>query len=1813
MKKFLLILLIMATITVSAQVKIGNNVTTIDPSSLFELESTTQGLLIPRMTTAQITAIASPATGMQVFNSTTNCLQINEGTPGTPTWNCVGKTAAAATAWQTTGNTGTTAGTNFIGTTDGADLVIKTNNTEKVRVLTTGEVGIGKTPASGSYIDNAQNFVSAGPGARGANYAANMPGTTAGSFLKMARVGYQIWDLLSPVSSPDLSISEYGTSAIYFKSGGNVGIGTTTPTNKLDVYTNGLNQVQFTAENNGNRVTQKNAGTAQYNQYIFKSSEGTNAVPTALGSGYDIGYTLYQGYGNTAFKNTAGIRVRNPSAITDTSSPGDLIFETTPTGSTTLVSRITIKDSGNVGIGTTAPTNTLDVNGTARIRTTAAGASTDSVLTVDGTGVVNAVSQTALSAAAEPWYNTATSTAATANTQNIYQTGNVGVGIPSSTYRLDIGGTASPANRKMAINGTQMLYLPDPTTFDRSFFIGSGGSSLSAVGGGGGFNFGVGLTALNAVTTGVGNTALGLQALYNTTTGGNNLAIGLNVLFTNTTGSNNLSIGYWSNFANTTGNNNLGIGTYTLYNSKTGNNGVAIGSNSQQYANDTTTAWDNTNTSVGYQSLQGSSTPANNTGLGNTAIGRDAMFNNTTGSNNIGMGYQTMYNNTTGSSNYGFGYAALYTNTTGIRNTAIGQAALYKNLSGGQNIAIGHNTLFTNSVGSNNIGIGNGSLQNTTSNDNTAVGHSALFTNTTGASNTSEGGSALYFSKTGSNGVAIGYSSQFYANDTATAWDNTNTSVGTNSLRGSNVAANNTGLYNTALGRDAMVLNTSGSNNIAIGYQSLYNNSTGTNNVASGLFSLTNNTTGTTNVSSGSNSMYTNTTGSNNVASGFFALNVNSTGNTNTAIGTQALRKNDTGSSNVALGYQALISSVSGSNGVAIGTYSQYYANDTASAYDNTNTSVGTNSLKGSTTAANNTGISNTAIGRESMFNNTSGSNNIGLGYNALYNNTTGSFNAALGLSAMFKNTTGDYNTTSGNFSLYNNTTGTRNTASGYGALTSTKAGGYGVAIGFYSQYYINDTATTWDNTNTSVGAYSLQGSAIAANNTGISNTALGRSAMAANTSGSSNVAVGYQSMVNNTTASNSTAVGIQSGADQTTGVGNTYLGYNTGRGIYTGNYNTILGGNVTGLAAGLSSNIILADGAGNQRINVDATGNTGIGTGLTPTNTLDVNGTARIRTLAAGASTDTVLTADATGVVRTLSIATVASGIEPWYNVATNSGANANTQNIYQMGNVGVGTTTPSAKLQVVGDSSGNAINITPASGQYGMSLTTVTTAGQSFGGLITAGTNSSDTSFHVRNAGGTTSYLYVRGDGNVGIGNIAPTEKLQVSGNIKFLSQGYNVMTDTGNSAFGEIYSASDTFIGNYVKANGATSSLVKTDAGLGSMITMQVTDGIRFHTNLSGAVGTTVGRTTGEVMRIAHNGNVGIGTTTPIVKLQVNGEIQAAAQAPGQGLKVLGRASDDFTWAPLVFNNAGTIYNGGIAFTPTYASMNVGSGLAEIMRWLPNGNVGVGTTAPAGKLEIKNALGSFVVDNSGVSQARFINGNYGSMIRNDSNYTYFMLTNSGDQYGGWNSLRPITINNTNGHVYLAQTGNVGIGTNAPTRKLDVVGDAIINSVLGGRENAFGNFHLDANGGGMYLNWFSGNGVNVGNGAAGYGYINADTFYSTSDRRLKTNITKIENGLNTISLLNPVSYDKKGSIKATDYNTHETGFIAQEVQKILPYLVSETKTEDKTLGVNYIAIIPILTKAMQEQQAQIEAQKAQLEAQQKQIDELKALILKK
>ena len=186
-------------------------------------------------------------------------------------------------------------------------------------------------------------------------------------------------------------------------------------------------------------------------------------------------------------------------------------------------------------------------------------------------------------------------------------------------------------------------------------------------------------------------------------------------------------------------------------------------------------------------------------------------------------------------------------------------------------------------------------------------------------------------------------------------------------------------------------------------------------------------------------------------------------------------------------------------------------------------------------------------------------------------------------------------NTSVGALALNANTTGGSNTAIGYYALNANTIGGANTAIG-YSSLWVNTTGGN----NTAVGY-----NALSSNTTGGSNTALGQGSLSSNSTGANNVAVGLQSLLSNTTASNNSALGNQSLFYNTTGYSNVAVGYQSLLGNTTGRNNTAIGvgsgqyittgilNTIVGSYGGtttMSNNVILSDGSGNIRFQFDGT-----------------------------------------------------------------------------------------------------------------------------------------------------------------------------------------------------------------------------------------------------------------------------------------------------------------------------------------------------------------------------------------------------------------------------------------------------------------------------------------------------------------------------------------------------------------------------------------------------------------------------------------------
>lgn len=275
---------------------------------------------------------------------------------------------------------------------------------------------------------------------------------------------------------------------------------------------------------------------------------------------------------------------------------------------------------------------------------------------------------------------------------------------------------------------------------------------------------------------------------------------------------------------------------------------------------------------------------------------------------------------------------------------------------------------------------------------------------------------------------------------------------------------------------------------------------------------------------------------------------------------------------------------------------------------------------------------------------------------------------------------------------------------------------------------------------------------------------------------------------------------------------------------------------------------------------------------------------------------------------------------------------------------------------------------------------------------------------------------------------------------------------------------------------------------------------------------------------------------------------------------------------------------------------------------------GNVGIGTTSPQTKLHVYgNGLFQIPPPIGSVQS-------YGLAIRptvgnSPTGYAPLLLQNTNDnnvfkiqQEWGANdrSIFFVTDNYDNGATEGPRmaidrlTGNVGINTLTPRTRLDVNGALSVvsgpapnsinmtyiafNSLRPGiGESEFVNYRGTGTGG---FRFYSIPNIGTPGYPANYiAFIESATgqYFQVSDARAKSNISPVENALSSVLTLNPVTYDMQ--------NKRSIGFIAQELYKVVPEAVDKPKDEANELyTVSYTTIVPLLTKAIQEQQEQIE-----------------------
>ncbi|MCF2491469.1 tail fiber domain-containing protein [Dyadobacter sp. CY347] len=321
-------------------------------------------------------------------------------------------------------------------------------------------------------------------------------------------------------------------------------------------------------------------------------------------------------------------------------------------------------------------------------------------------------------------------------------------------------------------------------------------------------------------------------------------------------------------------------------------------------------------------------------------------------------------------------------------------------------------------------------------------------------------------------------------------------------------------------------------------------------------------------------------------------------------------------------------------------------------------------------------------------------------------------------------------------------------------------------------------------------------------------------------------------------------------------------------------------------------------------------------------------------------------------------------------------------------------------------------------------------------------------------------------------------------------------------------------------------------------------------------------------GDIAKTIYHG--GFGTQKVIVRSQDPENTSASVEV----IADYGSGQGEQKWASLFAENFPTDQVVGIqaiSNTPLVFRTNPNpsneSKPIERMRILPSGRIGIGTKTPSvGHLNVSGPDGIYVSDGDAP-----ISSTSGSVLKNS---TLRLFSTSGDS--------KILFSDTHNSL---SAGEITFNENS-RKMLFRIQDTDVNAPF------FVPMTLVGDNGFVGINDISPDyQLSVGGDINATGEVRSKGVALTSDARLKRNIHAVENGLALVSKLNPVSYEKKASIGSKDYEKSEIGFIAQEVQKILPQLVREGKDADKTLALDYNSLIPVLTKAIQEQQKQIEA----------------------
>ena len=1000
------------------------------------------------------------------------------------------------------------------------------------------------------------------------------------------------------------------------------------------------------------------------------------------------------------------------------------------------------------------------------------------------------------------------------------------------------------------------------------------------------------------------------------------------------------------------------------------------------------------------------------------------------------------------------------------------------------------------------------------------------------------------------------------------------------------------------------------SSNTSLGYQSLLSITTGKNNVAFGACALYRNTTISNLVAIGDSALYNN---------GLGEMGDYATGNT--AVGSKALYANTSGHDNTALGYKSI--------------------------YSNT------------------TGHSNTAIGSDALYFNTTGIDNTACGHFALQYNSAGLYNDAFGYGALRFNTTGSYNTAIGNRALSVNTTGESNIAIGTDALLRNSANSRSTAIGICAMQYADNRTTNGRATfNTALGCEALSGSAIFADNTGQYNTAVGDQALLINSSGNSNTAVGYTALVSNTTGSNNSALGYkadvvsagltnataigafsQAGASNSlvlgsiAGVNGASVSANVGIGTSTPSAkldvigtvkitdgtqgaDKVLASDASGLASWQSQsgkyiqNQSATDQAAGFRINGNGIfngGNVGIGT-TNPGTKLEVNGMIYSSTGGIKFPDHSIQTyaydstrvwgirgnflTDSSSFLGTISDHPLEMRV--YNNRVFRLEPNANCPNIiggYKYNKVTpgfYGATISGGGFQFSGSTDNSNEILGSNFGTVGGGMRNKVTGGDY--STIGGGNHNTTTGIGATISGGknnVSGFLYAA----VGGGSDNTSQGLASfvgGGQTNNAQADWSVVAGGGNNHAGAWASVVGGGSGNESTGQGSTvpGGYFNTAAGDYSFAAGYKAKALHKGTYVwcdsNSAVAFSSTANFQYLIRAA--GGVGINTNTPTQKLHVdNGNILA------EGLGSFDAAAEQ---AILYLGNTNHFIKSEYGYGLKLGTTSIADALTIRET---SGNVGIGTTDPIVKLDIKginNAATLLRINQIGTDAYA------GTRMDRDDVEKWFIGMEPSTQnliFRRTASVNDVTFDNT---------GNVGIGaTPSFTHRLTVynpVDDNVLRLMgpdgtyqYGARLNfgdgdlvyfdededhkltIFGNGRTAIMGGNVGIGTLTpGAKLAVYNGTTTGTYTTTGWMHS-SDARLKSNIAPIEDALGKVLELKGVYFNWKN-----DDEKRQVGFIAQDVEPVLPEVVG--KDDEGTYSMSYGGVVPVLVEAIKELKSQ-------------------------